>query len=107
MNPSKYKNGDTVYLLESASIGSLEAAVIDAVMSNNDTWLYSIRSPISRLSPATTYGDRISTVTGGNVFYMERELCDLCTALNTAKLVLESRLTYIESLLNMHCNTTG
>lgn len=107
MNQPLYSSGDTVYLVESASIGSLEAVVIDSAASHNGSWLYKLRSPVSKLSPGTTYGDRISLVTNGDVFYQERELCNLCSALNIAKDVLESRLGKINSMLSLHCDVTG
>lgn len=107
MNQPLFDEGDTVYLVESASIGSLEAVVIENITSHNGSWVYKLRNPTLRLSPGTTYGDRISLVTNGDVFYQERELCDLCTALNIAKDVLESRLNKINSMLTVHCDVTG
>ena len=107
MSQPLYSEGDIVYLVESASIGSLEAVAIESISSYNGTWVYKLRSPTLRLAPGTTYGDRISLVTNGDVFYQEKELCDLCTALNIAKDVLESRLNSINSMLTVHCDVTG
>lgn len=107
MSQPLYEQGEVVYLVESASAGSLECVRIAGISKEYGNWYYTVETATSRLAAATTYGDRISHVTNGVVKYQEREFCTLCNALNTVKSVLLNRLQKIEDLLSTHCDVTG
>jgi hypothetical protein len=100
-----YRINDIVYLRESAAIGSIEALRITDVSSYQNTWVYKVASSINSPRAPSTFGDRISHVTGAVLYYTQSEFCDLCTALNIAKDVLEKRLQVIEDQISIYFGT--
>jgi len=99
-----YRRGDTVYLLESAIVGKLDAFKITSIKQVVDgRWVYEIsigKKPPSQGLIGDTYDARISELA---IAYLESELVGVCEALNIIVVRLQRQVTNIESKIAGCC----
>lgn len=100
----KYKIGDIVYSVESASLGELDAYRIGSIHQKvPGVWVYQFY--IEKRSPdQQTVEDRIDLRTTWGLFYEEADLTDVCTAVQLAVLNVQARINRINLLLQ-NCGT--
>jgi hypothetical protein len=103
MSAPTYEVGDILYLRESAALGFLEPVRISGVRSNNGGWVYMIQSRASEPSAPSTYGDRISQVTGQVLFFGEEELIERCAALRIMEAAAIANLNKIQTDIQNSC----
>ena len=100
----KYRIGDVVHSIESASLGELDAYKIGSIHQKSPgVWVYQIY--IEKRPPdQQTVEDRIDLRYNANLFYEETELVDLCTAVNLAINNVQARINRIFLMLG-NCGT--
>lgn len=91
----KYRIGDVVHSVESASLGELDAYRIGSISQKSPgVWVY--RFYIEKRPPdQQTVEDRIDLRTNWGLFYEESELTDVCTAVNLAILNVQARINRV------------
>lgn len=107
MNIPAYGVGEVVYLRESAALGILEAVRISEVRSRSGNWIYSIQARASQPVASSTYGDRISQVTGQVLYFDESELITQCAALDIMEATVLSNLMKIQEMKQSLCDNTN
>jgi hypothetical protein len=100
----KYKIGDVVYSVESASLGELDAYRIGSIHQKSPgVWVYQFY--IEKRPPdQQTVEDRIDLRSTWDLFYEETDLTDLCTAVHLAVLNVQARINRV-TLLLQNCGT--
>jgi hypothetical protein len=100
----KYRIGDVVYSVESATLGELDAYKIGAISQKSPgVWVYQFY--IEKRPPdQQTVEDRIDLRSTWGLFYEESELTDVCTAVHLAILNVQARINRT-SILLQKCGT--
>lgn len=107
MAAPRYKIGDIVYLIESASLGELEAYKIGALSSREaGTWVYQIFIDQRPTVSGQTVEDRFDLRNPTELYFDESEVTDLCDAINLALNNIQGRMNRAMSLTE-ECPTTG
>lgn len=96
-NPT-YQYGDTVYLRESAAVGSLEAVRIGGVHQGPNGWMYSL----NYTSGAGLF-DRRSAVATQTLFFSEDELLTFCDALVLVERNARAAYDRAVAMRQLHC----
>ena len=104
MNAPAYEVGNILYLRESAALGFLEPVRISGVRSNHNDWIYTIQSRASEPIAPSTYGDRISQVTGQVLFFGEEEFVGRCAALRIMEAAAIANLNKIQTDIQNSCD---
>ncbi len=106
-NP-KFEVGATVYMVESAKLGSLESYTISESRQGLDkSWVYNIAIAAKTPSINSTVGDRITLKHSINFSLVESDLTDFCTAVGLAKGYLETQLERITRIESTYCGGTS
>lgn len=96
----KFGIGDTVYLRESAVIGSLEAQTVAAIYQNTPTTIiYFMRGHLKSPPTVATFGDRITQLYRPNLYFEESELITYDEALQLVSSSLAARLDQVNAKL--------
>lgn len=100
----KYRIGDVVHSVESASLGELDAFKIGAIHQKSPgIWVYQFY--IEKRPPdQQTVEDRIDLRYNQNLFFEETELTDVCTAVNLAITNVQARINRLGFQLD-NCGT--
>lgn len=100
----KFRIGDIVYSVESASLGELDAYRIGAIAQKSPgIWVYQFY--IEKRPPdQQTVEDRIDLRYSTNLFYEESELTGMCDAVQLALINLQARMNRVCQLL-ANCGT--
>ncbi len=99
-----FRRGDTVYLLESAEIGKLEAFKITSIKQVVDgRWVYEIN--IGKKPPAQgligdTWDARVNELT---IAYLESELIGVCEALTIVVARAQTQITNVQNRVGVVC----
>lgn len=104
-----YALGDTVYLKESAALGSLEAVRIGGMMKGSTGWLYSIQTASPSPLGSTFYGDKRSLTNGALLYFSESEFVSQCAALEIveANLLRAYNTVHAQRIALCESNPTG
>lgn len=102
-----YRIGDVVYLVESASLGELEAYKIGAISSREQGgWVYQIFIDMRPTVAGQTVEDRFDLRNPTELYFDESEITDLCDAVDLALTNIQGRMNRNMSLI-AECPTTG
>lgn len=108
--PPAYAVGDTVYLMESATIGNLESYKVDGILWDDRTsqWSYVINLKRSGTTVgqenALGFGVRPDRYT---LLFREEELLDFCGAAVLVQTHFTKKLEAINALIASRCSETG
>ena len=98
MSNPLYRYGDTVYLRESAAVGSLEPVRIGGVHQGPNGWMYSLN-----YTSGGALFDRRSAVATQTLFWSEDELLPLCDAVVLVERNARAAYEKAREMRQLHC----